>query len=273
MSWLSNIGKAIGKGAKDTGHFVGKVASNPIVDAGLAMIPGVGPGVAAGAAGLGRLMAPGGNIGNALKSGATGYLAGMGGSALKGALAGGGSLGSKLGALATGAKGLLGGSNATPNAAAQQGGGTAGSPGGPWGPPGEGASPAVAAAQPGNSGGFMGALGNMFKNPDGSLNMQKVLGAAGTVSGIVGQQQANKQASNYYNQRMGNAQNGINAANTDYASRAGMRSGAFSTLSGIAANGAPGSTPFRNYYQQNQPKQPAAAGGAAQSSSAAGGSY
>jgi hypothetical protein len=136
------------------------------------------------------------------------------------------------------------------------------------------AAAAPGGAQPGNSGGFMGALGGMFKNPDGSLNMQKLLGAAGTVSGIVGQQQANKQASNYYNQRMGNAQNAITAANTDYAGRSGMRSGAFNTLSGIAANGAPGSSPFRNYYQQQQQQKPQpAAGGSATQSSGAGGSY
>src|SRR5689334_4371902 len=95
MSIFSNIGKALGKAVKDTGHFVGKVASNPIVDTGLALIPGVGPGVAAGAAGLGRLMAPGGNLGNAagaaIRSGAVGKLAG--------ALPGASSIGSKLAGL------------------------------------------------------------------------------------------------------------------------------------------------------------------------------
>lgn len=38
------------------GHFLGKVASNPIVDAGLGLIPGVGPGIAAGAHVLGGLL-------------------------------------------------------------------------------------------------------------------------------------------------------------------------------------------------------------------------
>lgn len=88
MSWLSNAWNAVKKGAVDTGHVVGEVASNPIVDAGLAMIPGVGVPVAAAAGGLGRLMAPGGNLGEGLKGAVEGGVAGYAGNALKGAFAG-----------------------------------------------------------------------------------------------------------------------------------------------------------------------------------------
>lgn len=247
MSWLSNIGKAVGKGVKDVGHTVGKVASNPIVDAGLAMIPGVGPGVAAAAGGLGRLMAPGGNIGNALGGAAKGYAAGMAGNAVRGAMGAGGGIMGKLGALGSSAKGALAGS--VPNAMQPQGGGQAG-------------------------GGIMQQLGGLVRKPDGSLDLGKILGAAGTVSGIVGQQQANKQASNYYNTRMNVANNAMTAAQQDYGSRAGLRNNAFASLGQFAQNGGAGSMPFKNYAQQQQPPKQSAAGGSVQQGSLGmGGNY
>lgn len=114
MSWFSNAAKAVGKAVKDAGHFTGKVLSNPIVDAGLMFIPGVGPVAAGLAAGAGRLIAPGGNIGNALKTGLT---TGVGSGLVHGA-------GSELLGKIPGVGGLLGGgSGAVPEAASAAGGG------------------------------------------------------------------------------------------------------------------------------------------------------
>jgi hypothetical protein len=76
LSFFGNIGKAIKKAAVDTGHFAGKVLSNPIVQAGSAFIPGVGPLITAGEGALGGLLKPGGNIGTALKGGLQGAAAG-----------------------------------------------------------------------------------------------------------------------------------------------------------------------------------------------------
>lgn len=77
MSWLSSAIKGVG-------HAAGKVLSNPLVDAGLSFIPGVGPIAAGGAAALGNLIKPGGNIGSALKGGiTTGGLGALGGLAGK----------------------------------------------------------------------------------------------------------------------------------------------------------------------------------------------
>lgn len=73
---FSNIGHAITKGVTDAGHFVGKVASNPIVQTASAFIPGVGPLITAGEGALGGLLKPGGNIGSALTGGLQGAAAG-----------------------------------------------------------------------------------------------------------------------------------------------------------------------------------------------------
>jgi hypothetical protein len=94
---FGNIGRAIKKGVTDTGHFVGKVASNPLVDGAIGLIGG--PAAAAAAGGLGRLIAPGGNLGTAAKGAAVGYGAGqvgslarkLGGGALAAATGGGAS--------------------------------------------------------------------------------------------------------------------------------------------------------------------------------------
>lgn len=79
MSWLTNAVKAVGKGVKDTGHFVGKVASNPItqgITAAALAATGVGApasaAILAGMKGGGNLLKPGGN----LKGAATGALQG-----------------------------------------------------------------------------------------------------------------------------------------------------------------------------------------------------
>lgn len=81
---LNNAGNAVVKAATDTGHVVGKVASNPLVQkataVGLALVPGVGP-VAAAAVlaaekGGGALLAPGGNIGKAASGAVSGAVEG-----------------------------------------------------------------------------------------------------------------------------------------------------------------------------------------------------
>ncbi|HKW09273.1 MAG TPA: hypothetical protein VJO33_02775, partial [Gemmatimonadaceae bacterium] len=109
MSWLSNIGHAVKKGVTDVGHFVGNVATNPWVDAGLAgvlALTGVGiPASAAimgGTKGLGELIKPGGNLGNAASGGLKGAALGAGASALGGALSGGGNILSKLPGIGSG---------------------------------------------------------------------------------------------------------------------------------------------------------------------------
>jgi len=86
-----NVKNAVVKGVKDEGHFVGKVASNPWVQ-GLTEAALVASGVGAPAAaaimaaekGGGALLKPGGNIGDAVKGGATGAVMGYGGAKLGG---------------------------------------------------------------------------------------------------------------------------------------------------------------------------------------------
>lgn len=104
MGIFSSIGDAV----KGVGHVVGKVAANPIVDAGIAMIPGVGVPGAALAGGLGRLMAPGGNAGEALKGGAEGAMAGFGGEHLASMGSGGEGIMGKLGNILGQAKNQIG---------------------------------------------------------------------------------------------------------------------------------------------------------------------
>ena len=104
---------------KGVGHAIGSVASNPWVQgltaAGLAAT-GVGApaaaGIMAGMAGGGRLLAPGGNIGDAARGAAAGGVEGYGAGKIGGALHGAGSLTDKAGALygaANGAGGMGGG--------------------------------------------------------------------------------------------------------------------------------------------------------------------
>lgn len=87
MSWLSNAFKAVKKGVVDTGHVVGKVASNPITQAvTAAALAATGVGAPAAAAlmaaekGGGNLLKPGGNLKGAatgaIQGGITGGLAG-----------------------------------------------------------------------------------------------------------------------------------------------------------------------------------------------------
>jgi hypothetical protein len=103
MGWIKNIGRTITKGVKDVGHTVGKVADNKIVQgvtAAALAASGVGAPAAAGilaaqAAG-GKLLKPGGNIGQAAKAGAiNGGLGALGG--VVGKIPGVSSLGSELG--------------------------------------------------------------------------------------------------------------------------------------------------------------------------------
>jgi hypothetical protein len=83
MSWLSNIGHAITKGATDVGHFAGKVLSNPVVQGASAFIPGVGPLITAGEGALGGLLKPGGNLGSAASGALQGGLAGAAGGSIR----------------------------------------------------------------------------------------------------------------------------------------------------------------------------------------------
>ena len=94
MSFFGNIGNAIKKGVVDVGHFVGNVATNPIVKglgAGALALTGVGiPASAAIFGGLqlaGNLLKPGGNIGKGIQGGlggaAEGALAGTVGKGIK----------------------------------------------------------------------------------------------------------------------------------------------------------------------------------------------
>lgn len=106
MSWLSDrLGIHVnsindltsGRALKETGHALGQVATNPLVDAGLAgalALTGVGiPASAAilgGTKGLGSLIAPGGNIGDAAQGAVSGGAEGALASGLAGSLLGGG---------------------------------------------------------------------------------------------------------------------------------------------------------------------------------------
>lgn len=97
MSWLSSALGGIGHAVEGIGHTAGQILSNPIVDAGLTFIPGIGP-VAAGLAGAaGGLLKPGGNLGSAISGGLSGGLAGMGAQSVAGLL-GGGAAGAGAGA-------------------------------------------------------------------------------------------------------------------------------------------------------------------------------
>lgn len=110
MSFFSGIGKLAGniggtikKAVVDTGHAVGKVANNKYTQMAAAAAlaaTGVGApaaaGIMAGMAGGGKLLAPGGNIGDALKSGAKAGVTSYGVGKLAGAIPGAGKLASKI---------------------------------------------------------------------------------------------------------------------------------------------------------------------------------
>jgi hypothetical protein len=138
MAWYNSLSDLTGdvkKGVVGVGHVAGEVASNPLVDAGLGAF--FGPEAAAAAGGIGRLLAPGGNLGNAAVSGLEGYAAGKAGQLVKGGVTGLlGSTGSPLDRIkamlagGTAAAGLGGGSNPLSSAAASLFGGGTGSGGG-----------------------------------------------------------------------------------------------------------------------------------------------
>ena len=74
---------SIGKGIKGIGHFLGTVASNPITQGIVGLTPlGIPGAVLTGA--LGRLIAPGGNIGQAAQGALSGGLAGAAGQGIRG---------------------------------------------------------------------------------------------------------------------------------------------------------------------------------------------
>lgn len=106
-SFFGNIGSAIKKGVVDTGHFIGKAQSNPIVKgleaAGLAAT-GVGipasAAILAGAGAAGGALRPGGGLKGALTQGAQGALTGAAAGAV-GDVVGQGGIG--LGGLKSGA--------------------------------------------------------------------------------------------------------------------------------------------------------------------------
>jgi hypothetical protein len=83
MSFFGSIGNAIKKGVVEVGHAAGKVLSNPVVQAGSAFIPGVGPLITAGEGALGGLLKPGGNLGSAVSGGIQGGLAGAAGGSIR----------------------------------------------------------------------------------------------------------------------------------------------------------------------------------------------
>jgi len=101
---------SIGKGIKGIGHFLGKVASNPITQGIVGLTPlGIPGAIATGA--LGRLIAPGGNLGEAAKGGLTGLAAGTAGQFLKGlpsAISKGGGISGIWSGTGTDAKGNFG---------------------------------------------------------------------------------------------------------------------------------------------------------------------
>lgn len=221
MSWWKNIGRTITKAVKDTGHEVGKVASNPIVDAGLALIPGVGPGIAAGAAGLGRLMAPGGNIGNALKSGVETYGVGR----LAGAIPGVGGAMSKL-------KNVIGdipGASAAESFIANHGGSDIANVVKPLASKiGDTITSDTAPATP--LGKLKGALEGAVTNQKGGIDLGKIAGLGLTASSVIGANQE-QAAENRFRNRQEDLQNHIltNAQN-DYASRQPLRDAAMAKL-------------------------------------------
>jgi len=80
---------SIGKGIKGIGHFLGSVASNPITQGIVGLTPlGIPGAILTGA--LGKLAAPGGNIGSAVGGALSGAAAGAAGQGIRGLLGGSG---------------------------------------------------------------------------------------------------------------------------------------------------------------------------------------
>lgn len=147
MSWLSSIGHTLGSVAKKAAPLVG-------------MIPGVGTLAGGAIGGLGGLLAPGGNIGEALKGGAMGAASGF-----VGKLPGVQSMLGKVG-------GALGSAGSAIGSGLGKAGSAVGS-----------------------------AISDTFM-PNGKLDLGKIISAAGTVSGLVGQHQQRKSAENYNNSQI-----------------------------------------------------------------------
>jgi len=101
---------SIGKGIKGIGHFLGKVASNPITQGIVGLTPlGIPGAILTGA--LGKLIAPGGNLGQAAQGALSGAAAGTAGQFLKGlpsAISKGGGISGIWSGTGTDAKGNFG---------------------------------------------------------------------------------------------------------------------------------------------------------------------
>lgn len=185
MSWYNSIRDLEGdvkKGVVGAGHAIGSVAGNPLVDAGLGMF--FGPEAAAAAGGLGRLMAPGGNIGRGLTGAAIGGAAGYGGQML------GGVTGIGSGASAVNAASAVPGVQFTPSsmeglsslqgpgAAALNVGGNAASP----------VAQGVMSRVMGDAGSALKGIPSFVKN-----NHELLTTAGSLASGVLGAQAQNRQ--------------------------------------------------------------------------------
>lgn len=232
MSVFGNIGKAIKKGVTDTGHFIGKVADNPVtkgVTAAALAATGVGaPAAAAIMAGeglAGGALRKGGNLGTAVKGGATGALEGFGAS--------------KLGGLARGAMGALGGN------AAGAGGDVV---------PGQAGSSLLGklgGLAKGAGSSLLGGLEHQFQNADGSIDWGKLgkLGLAG--ASLYGQHEATNKANDYFNQQQGMRNDMMKQAQSDYASRQPLRDASFAKLGGLISAPRSGDV-FRPFLAKEQ---------------------
>lgn len=190
MSWLSSALGDVGNVVKGVGHAAGSVLSNPLVDAGLAFIPGVGP-LAAGAAGaIGGALKPGGTFGSAISGGLSGAASGLAGGAARGALGIGG-------AAAPAGVSALGASSAIPDAAMGLSGATG------------------AGAGAGGSGGILSGIEG-FLTGNGGKN---ALGIAQGVNAALNQ----KQSTDYAKQALGSVEDAYNA-------KAPLRAQGLSTL-------------------------------------------
>lgn len=196
MSWLSSALGGVENAVKGVGHAAGSVLSNPLVDAGLTFIPGIGP-VAAGLAGAaGGLLKPGGNLGSAIKGGLEGGLAGGGAQSLAGLLGGGAGAAGAAGAAGQAASGAAAG----------------------------GAIPGVAGAAQaaGSSPGVLGSLEGLAGKAGSFLTGNNGGNALGLVGGV----------SSYLNQQKANdlAKQALGSVEQSYGERAPLRAQGLSTL-------------------------------------------
>lgn len=202
MSWLSSALGDVGNVVKGVGHAAGSVLSNPLVDAGLAFIPGVGP-LAAGAAGaLGGALKPGGNFGSTLTGGLEGAASGLAGGAARGALGIGG-------AAAPAGVSALGASSAIPDAAMGLGGA------------------AGAAAGTGGAGGLLGGIEGLAGQAGNFLTGNGGKNALGIAQGVNAALQQ-KKSTDYAKDALGSVEAAYNA-------KSPLRAQGLGTLAGTQA--------------------------------------